>query len=428
MHPRSQGGRLVAAALIALAAPGAVAAQTPPPAATRVSMADAVRLALEHNHQIAAQRLNVGMSMADEITAGLKPNPVLTSTNQNFPVIPPSQLTWSGIVQNESLAESLSYLFERGGKRKNRIRVAEDTTDVATKTVVDAERQLRFQTEQAFINVLFAESTLALAQDNLNDFTQVVDVNRQRLQAGALAEADFYRIHLQQLQFEQDVSSSEVALAQAKAALRQAVGVEFLAEGFDVDGALEFHAYTATIDELKQAALAARPDLLAAQSGTKLAQDAQALAFSNRTRDITGELEYDRFGDSNALGFGVSFELPIHDRNQGNIAHAKVAISQAQEAESAARNTVLTDVENAFASFQTNAKVVGLYQAGYLDQAKESLDITTYVYQRGAATITDLLDAERTYRATQLAFRQALAAYMASVAQINFVVGRQVLP
>jgi hypothetical protein len=38
-----------------------------------------------------------------------------------------------------------------------------------------------------------------------------------------------------------------------------------------------------------------------------------------------------------------------------------------------------------------------------------------------------LLDAERTYRATELAYRQALAAYMTSVHQINLAVGRQVL-
>jgi cobalt-zinc-cadmium efflux system outer membrane protein len=84
-------------------------------------------------------------------------------------------------------------------------------------------------------------------------------------------------------------------------------------------------------------------------------------------------------------------------------------------------------VQNAFAAFQTNEKVLGLYQAGYLDQARESLEITTYVYQHGSGTLLDLLDAERTYRATQLAFRQALAAYMTSARQINFAVGRQVL-
>jgi len=159
----------------------------------------------------------------------------------------------------------------------------------------------------------------------------------------------------------------------------------------------------------------------------KLAEDTQALAFSNRARDITGGLEYDRAGPLNAIGFSISVDIPIHDRNQGNIAHSKIAVRQAAETEAYATSTVLTDVVNAHAGFQTSEKVVSLYQSGYLDQAKQSLEISTYVYENGNGTLLDLLDAERTYRATQLAFRQALAAYMTAVQQINFVVGRQVM-
>ena len=101
---------------------------------------------------------------------------------------------------------------------------------------------------------------------------------------------------------------------------------------------------------------------------------------------------------------------------------------QAIESDAATRFAALTDVVNAYAAFETNRKVVALYESGYLDQAKQSLDITTYVYQHGAGTLLDLLDAERTYRATELAYRQALAAYMTSLRQLNFAVGKQVIP
>ena len=159
----------------------------------------------------------------------------------------------------------------------------------------------------------------------------------------------------------------------------------------------------------------------------KLAKDTETLAYGNRARDVTGEVEYDRAGDFNAVGFGFSIELPIHDRNQGNIAHSKVALIQANENEAQTRTAVLTDVVNAFAAYQTNERVLSLFQTGYLNQAQQSLDVTTYVYQHGSGSLLDLLDAERTYRATQLAFRQALAAYMTSVQQINQAVGKQVL-
>src|SRR5476651_727373 len=423
-------GRCVGAVVIAAAVPFPVAAQVPIPTpvpASRISMGDAVRLALERNHQLRAQRLNVDLAKADEITAALRPNPNFVSTNELFPVFNPSQLTWDNFVNNQNFVQSVTYLFERGGKREKRTQVAQDTTDVASKTATDAGRQLAFQTEQAFIGVLLANSTLDLARENLKNFAAVLDLNRERLRAGDLAEADFFKISLQKLQFEQDLSSAEIAVVQARAALRQNVGYESLTDDFEVAGDLNYRKYAVTLDDLKRDALIARPDWLAAQTGVTLAQHTQDLAFANRARDVTGGLEYDRAGPLNSVGFSVAVVLPIQDRNQGNIAHAKVAIAQATELQDFARSTVLTDVVNAYATFQTSEKVLTLYQSGYLDQAKQSLDITTYVYQQASGTLLDLLDAERTYRSTQLAYRQALAAYMTSVQQINQAVGRQVM-
>jgi cobalt-zinc-cadmium efflux system outer membrane protein len=276
--------------------------------------------------------------------------------------------------------------------------------------------------------VLLAKSSLDLTRDNLRNFQTVVDVNQERVRAGDLAESEFLKIVLQRLQFEQDVSAADIALVQAKLALRQSVGFEGLAENFDVDGDLVYTKHAVTLDDLNRDALALRPDLLAAQGSVKLAQDTQALAISNRARDVTGEVEYDRAGSFNALGFGFSIDLPFHDRNQGNIAHSTVAVRQATELEAAARTAVLSDVAAAFATFQNSEKVLALFQSGYLDQAQQSLDVATYVYQQGSGTLLDLLDAERTNRATQLAYRQALAAYMTSVQQINLAVGRQVIP
>ena len=90
--------------------------------------------------------------------------------------------------------------------------------------------------------------------------------------------------------------------------------------------------------------------------------------------------------------------------------------------------SVLTDIRSAYAGYQTAEQVLSLYESGYLDQADQSRDISNYAFQRGAASLLDMLDAERSYRATQLAYRQALAAYMTSTEQINFVVGKKVTP
>jgi outer membrane protein, heavy metal efflux system len=298
--------------------------------------------------------------------------------------------------------------------------------------VVDNERQLRFQVVQDFINVLLAKSVLTLAQDDLANYSQELDLNKARLAAGDLAEGDYIKLSLQKLQFEQDVSAAQLSLIQAKATLRQQLGYQSVADNYDVSGTLAHNKHAVQLEDLEKRAIANRPDLQAAHGGVKLANDTVALAFGNKVRDWTWSSDYTfqsvgNNGTGNAMGGSLSFELPTHDRNQGEIARSQAAVRQAQETESSTQVGVLTDVVNAYYGLQTAEEVVGLFEGGYLDQATQSRDISNYAFQRGSATILDVLDAERTYRATQLAYRQAVAAHMTAAEQVNLVVGAQVI-
>jgi cobalt-zinc-cadmium efflux system outer membrane protein len=119
----------------------------------------------------------------------------------------------------------------------------------------------------------------------------------------------------------------------------------------------------------------------------------------------------------------MNIEIPIFDRNQGEIARSHYAIGQAQETASEASEQVITDVANAYQAVQTASEVVNLYTSGYLKQAQDSRDISEYAYRRGAASLLDFLDAERSYRSTQLAYRQALATYMSALETLRQAVG-----
>jgi cobalt-zinc-cadmium efflux system outer membrane protein len=394
-----------------------------------LSLDDAVRIALANNQAIRAQRLGIDISKADEITVGLKPNPSLALGFDGVPVAP-SQFNATFFRDVAQYSAALSYTFERGGKRSERIVTAKDSTDVTAKSVADAERQLRFQTIQAFVNVQLAKSTLDLAQQDLASYTTTVTTSQAQLAAGALAQGDYDQISLQKLQFQQDVSAAQLSLLQSKASLRQLLGYGNVPASFDIAGDLTHLKITVTLEALTQDALASRPDLQSAEASLKMATDDVDLAISNRARDVNGNVNYSRnaIGPDSVLGVGVAFDLKVHDQNQGNIAHARIAVDQAKETEASTRAGVLTDVESAFAQYQTNDQILTLFESGYLDQAKESLDIATYAFQRGAASLLDLLNAERTYRSTELAYRQALAAYVTSLFQLNFVVGRQVVP
>lgn len=175
-------------------------------------------------------------------------------------------------------------------------------------------------------------------------------------------------------------------------------------------------------------ALKDRPDLRAAQEGVTAAQSAYKLQRAIGKIDVTGTLNYTHISDQDTTSFFASLPLPIFNRNQGQIAQARDAIVQAREAEQESSEQVLSDVQSAFESLRTNEDTLKIYESGYLEQSKESVDISQYAYKRGAASLLDFLDAERSYRTTQLAYRQQLASYMLALEQLREAVGTRSLP
>ncbi len=401
--------------------------QQPAPPAMTIDLNQAVRLAISHNPSLRAARNGILQSQAQEITASLRPNPVFTYDDLFVP-ISPGQFTATNLNQITEFDVGISNLWERGHKRQARMRAAHDATAVTRSQVMDAERALTFNVAQQFINVLLAKSNLQLAQQDLASFQQTVQISEQRYQDGDISEGDLLKIKLQLLLFQTDVSSARLALVQALASLRQLIGYEALPANYDVVGELAYQPLRLNKEDLEALALKNRPDLLAAEQGVNAAESQYALAKANGKRDVTTTLDYTHVSAINSASFIFNMEIPVFDRNQGEIARTHYAIDQSQELKAAAEQAVRTDVTNAYEGLRTNGQIVELYQSGYLRQAQDSLEISEYAYKRGAASLLDFLDAERSYRATQLAYRQALASYMLSLEQVREAVGTRNLP
>lgn len=418
---------LIAVLGVALAAATGIpaSAQAVP---TRVTLDQAIDLALQHNPALIAERTLILQSQAQEITANLRPNPTIDADAQFLPFFNPSNFTSTYMDNSAQFDAGIGYLFERGQKRQHRLAAAKDQTAVTQAQVLDNERTLTFNVGQQFIGVLLAQSTLDLAQEDVKSFQQTVDIGQAQYKAGAISEGDFLMIKLQLLQFQSDVFTAKLAKVQALAGLRQLIGFAAVPENFDVQGDLAYQPVHSGEDDLKALALHTRPDLIAAQRGVTAAMSAEKLAEANGKVDVTGTLNYSHVAALSSLDAFVNVPLPIFNRNQGEIARTKYVITQSQALSTAASEQVISDVVAAYAGLRTNDQIIQLYQSGYLDDSKTSRDISEYAYRRGATSLLDFLDAERTYRAAQLAYRQALASYMTIVEQLREAVGTRNLP
>jgi cobalt-zinc-cadmium efflux system outer membrane protein len=394
----------------------------------RVTLDQAIDLATQHNHSLQAARTTILQNKAQEITANLRPNPVLLADEQYMPFFSPSAFSYDYIDQSAVYDLGLAYLIERGKKRQHRLGAAQDQTAVTSAQVADNERTLTFNVASQFIMAVLAQADLDLAEKDLASFQQTVDISQASFKAGAMSEGDLLKIKLQLLQFQMDVSSARLARVQALASLRQLLGYESVPENYEVAGGLEYKPVKLGEDDLKAMALRQRPDLRAAQLGVTAAKSQYTLARANGKKDLGVTFTYNHLGGVNTGSLFFNIQVPIFDRNQGEIARTQYAITQSQELSSEQSSIALTDVANAYESLRTSDEVVQLYQSGYLKQAEDSRDISQYAYQRGAASLLDYLDAERSYRATELAYRQSLAGYMLALEQLRQSVGTRSLP
>jgi len=398
---------------------GIAAGQSP----TVLSLDQAIDLALTHNHALKATRTLILQNQAQEITANLRPNPSIGADSQFIPIFSPQNFSADDLNLTQQFDIGIGYLFERGHKRQRRLQAARDQTAVTRAQVADAERSLAFNVGQQFVSVLLAESSLQFAMQDLQDFQQTVDIADAQYKAGDISEGDLLKIKLQLLQFQTDVSAARLAKVQALAGLRELIGYDAAPAGFDVTGDLAYVPLKSKLEDLQAMALRERPDLQAAVLGVTAAQSQILLAKANAKVDVNGTYDFSHTGGENSASIFVGFDLPIFNRNQGEIARTRYALTQAQELQQSASDTVMTDVASAYEAVRSNDEVVQLYVSGYLKQAGDSRDISEYAYKAGSASLLDFLDAERSYRSTQLAYRQALASYMTALEQLKQGVG-----
>src|SRR5690242_12977898 len=155
-------------------APAQAASQAP---AMRITLDEAIRLALQHNHALQAARTTILQNQSLETSANLRPNPVLSWDAQFLPIFQPSKFSGDYLDNQAQFDLGLGYTFEIGKKRQHRLQAAKDVTAASRSTVADNERQLVFNVSQQFVGALLAQSTVDFTQQDLDSFQKTVDIS-----------------------------------------------------------------------------------------------------------------------------------------------------------------------------------------------------------------------------------------------------------
>ena len=421
-----------------LLAPAPIAAQQTGPAQPSPALTwDQVKARFEAaNPALQAAALGVDEMKAAEITAFLRPNPQVGLSSDGLQIAPhsaPGQGTHWQPLTGTQLVPSITYLHERERKRELRLQSAKEGTQIAGSQHEDLERNLLFDLRAQFVQTLEAKAVLELAKADLAYYDNIIAISRNRLRAGDIAQIDLDRIELFRVQYEMEIQTAIVNLRTSKIQLLQLLNERTPVEQFDVTGTFDFTEDLKPLEEFRQMALDARPDLRAALESIVQAQTNHKLAVANGSADPTWSVWYtynpafnNPYG-KDTLGASVSIPLRIFDRNQGEKQRTQIDISRNQQLTDAARAEVFSDVDSAYTQVASNIALLKPYKAQYKAQALRVRDTVTYSYQYGGASLMDFLNAQSDYRAVQLAYAQLVGSYLTAAGQLNLAVGQEVI-
>ncbi|MDE3103595.1 MAG: TolC family protein [Acidobacteriota bacterium] len=387
-----------------------------------MSLQQVLDAARTHNPALNAAQQSLQAVQAQEVQAGVRANPSFTLYGTNVTL--PAQ----GASNPYAYSAQVSRLFELGSKRQWRLAAARATTTQTAAQLEDAKRQTVLAVKQAFTAMLLAKALLQLAQDNLKDFQRELAINQERYKAGDIGKLDFERLDLQLAQFESDAANAEANLKQASYQLQTLMGLAQPTDGFDITGDLKPPLIDATLADLDQKAMAARPDLQAAGAAIAAADANVRLANAYALPDPTLEGEYDRSGTYNSAGFSISIPLSLFDRNQGNKATARYQAQSVRFAQSAVANQVHSDVAQAWVSYRAAHALAERYNMHYVDESKDVLSIAQFAYEHGGLALIDYLDALRDYRTTASSALNAYAQTWLAVHQLSAATATELVP
>ncbi|MGA9625630.1 MAG: TolC family protein [Bryobacteraceae bacterium] len=386
------------------------------------------------NPTLKAAQLNIEESHAAEVTAYLRPNPEFTGTLDQLNPLTTIASPVSGNSVYRPLTNALpfasvGYLHERKHKRELRLESAQKSTDIAASTYSDQDRTLLFNLRNAFVQRLQAKAVRENARENLDYWDRELAVNRNRFQAGDLAQVDLDRLELQRVQFESDLETATVNFRTAKIQLLTLLNDRTPIEQFDVTGPFDFIDHLMPMEELQDLALEARPDLKATVQSVELAKTNHELAIADGSTDPTFSVDLARNPPIPAyFGLSVSIPLRIFDRNQGEKARTEVDIGRNERLRDATQALVFGDVDSAYVTLAGALNLLRPYRDKYLKLAEDSRNRISFSYQNGGASLLDYLDAEKAYRDTRLAYLNLIGSYLTAAAQMNMAVGREVIP
>jgi outer membrane protein, heavy metal efflux system len=424
----------------------------------RLTLAQAESLLVERNLAVLAAKYQVDANRAAQLIASYKLNPTFTAGAEQIPFYSPLAGSYPRFFKTNPDAGAnpvytlrFDQIYERGGKRGLRTKVADEQLKASEAQLLDAIRTQIFQVRRAFNAATLARENLKLAEDTEQQYTQTLTLTQAKADQGDIARVEIYRAGAGRLQYQQATLQAKTSYDTAVRDVLNLLGAReqdvssSIAQTTSLEplpsGALQFpqslrsaplelvadfdnRPIAQDLNALRSIALAERPDVVAARHLLASAESNMDLALALRTRDVDVGYEYQRVGSDSTAGVTVQVPLFVHNNQRAiftqSEAQKHVAEAQLKQVELQAT----TEVDKAYQSYLSVRRILDLYNSENLQQLERLRTIANVSFKEGASSLFELLDAQRAYNAAITSYNQARADYDMTLWELEQATGR----
>jgi outer membrane protein, heavy metal efflux system len=405
---------------------------------SRLSLPEAEQVFLTHGLDLLIAQFGAQGAEGDLRAAGAHPNPGLSLGGTYSPALG-SDLLYSGINQNAlfgfnvGLTDNGAVIDQLSGKRSLRIEAAAKALVAARLNVEEVKRLGLTQLRVAYVAAVLAKLNVDAADESFQTFDKQLELSQRRFDAGAITGLELSRVKQARLEALQAVDQAKAGRSQAVASVLFLLGRRTGSSEVELTSGIDYlalHAFdAASISSLHELALRNRTDVKLAQANVDQARALVREARRSRFPDISLSLGYSEqcsaasCSSEPAINAGISGNLPILYQQQGEIQRAESNALSAEHTAAKVKAQVLSEVTQGFAAYGAAESQVQRMEGKLLQQARQSRDLAQLMYQKGAASLIDFLDAQRSYVASRLEYHQDLANYWTSVYQLEQAIG-----
>lgn len=381
----------------------------------------ALQTARGNNTYLKSQRLNIGIAQTDTITARLYPNPFLEN-EQYWLTNPNNLIPGTDLLNSQNIQMLFKYMqpIPIAGQRKNQIELARKNVSVSNYSYAEFERNIFSDVAGKWLEVWTAQKQLEIIEIAKNNIDSLVLTNQNRYKNQVITQTDLYRTELLAKQYDIQLKNAAQDVTNRLYELRFLLGVE---ESIDIDKTdnLSFGVIS-QVDSLLQYSLMNRSDVQLSNSLIESSETNIKLQKSQAVPQPQIGFVYSPQNGVSYLGPSVGLNVPLFNRNQGEIKKSYLMKEQAAKQLIAVQNQIQTEIAVALANYNLQQQNLESFNV-LLQQSQTILNNVKYAYLKGGTTIIDFLEAQRSWLDTQQQYYDAMQSYRQSYIQLLYATG-----